>query len=166
MIRRLYKRWHPDKNVGNESVACEIFKFIRQLVLKLENGENIDNDDKPDTFAPQRNPHSQFWSHFETWNHDARTDFSHQQERTNSTKCNASTRGYRNESVPSHAEARQWMKQAKLDLKAALEFLPSAKNGPTFNWICYMCYQVYICFTDKGYCGRDHMITVFTFTFQ
>jgi hypothetical protein len=28
------------------------------------------------------------------------------------------------------------MKQAKLDLKAALEFLPSSKNGPTFNWIC------------------------------
>ena len=98
--------------------------------------------------------------------YDARTDFSHQQERTNSTKCNASTRGYRNESVPSHAEARQWMKQAKLDLKAALKFLPRAEDGPTFNWICYMCYQVYICFTDKGYCGRDHMITVFTFTFQ
>jgi hypothetical protein len=41
------------------------------------------------------------------------------------------------------------MKQAKIDLKAALEFLPSAKNGPTFNWICYMCYQVYIYFTDN-----------------
>jgi hypothetical protein len=33
IIKRLYKKWHPDKNFGNELVTTEVFKFIKQAVL-------------------------------------------------------------------------------------------------------------------------------------
>jgi sacsin len=36
IIKRLYKKWHPDKNFGNELVTTEVFKFIKQAVLNIE----------------------------------------------------------------------------------------------------------------------------------
>lgn len=43
--------------------------------------------------------------------------------------------------MPSVAEARQWMRQAKMDFTAADQFFPHAVSGHHFNWICIMCYQ-------------------------
>jgi hypothetical protein len=41
IIKRLYKKWHPDKNFGNELVTTEVFKFIKQAVLNIERGNDI-----------------------------------------------------------------------------------------------------------------------------
>ena len=41
IIKRLYKKWHPDKKFGNELVATEVFKFIKQAVMNIERGSDI-----------------------------------------------------------------------------------------------------------------------------
>jgi hypothetical protein len=42
VIKRLYKKWHPDKNHGNEAVATKVFQFIKQIVFRMESGQDID----------------------------------------------------------------------------------------------------------------------------
>ncbi|CAG2253135.1 SACS [Mytilus edulis] len=44
IIKRFFKKWHPDKNHGNEKIATEVFKFIKNLVLQMENGEDVDTN--------------------------------------------------------------------------------------------------------------------------
>jgi sacsin len=44
VIKRLYKKWHPDKNHGNEAVATKVFQFIKQIVFRMESGQDIDTD--------------------------------------------------------------------------------------------------------------------------
>ena len=43
-IKRLYLKWHPDKN--NHKLATEAFKFIKQQISKLELGLNEDQEDE------------------------------------------------------------------------------------------------------------------------
>jgi sacsin len=35
IIKRLYKKWHPDKNFGNELVTTEVFKFMVHKIVDL-----------------------------------------------------------------------------------------------------------------------------------
>jgi hypothetical protein len=49
------------------------------------------------------------------------------------------------EPVPSSADAKQWMHQAKRDFSAASQFLGEAEKGHNFNWICFLCQQVNYC---------------------
>ena len=38
LIRRLYLKWHPDKNLGNPVIAEEAFKFLKQELERQEHG--------------------------------------------------------------------------------------------------------------------------------
>ena len=36
VIKRLYLRWHPDKNVGNDELCIEVFKHLQNEISRLE----------------------------------------------------------------------------------------------------------------------------------
>ena len=36
VVKRLYLRWHPDKNPGNEDLCKEVFKFLKEEIVKLD----------------------------------------------------------------------------------------------------------------------------------
>ncbi|XP_052100068.1 sacsin-like isoform X2 [Mytilus californianus] len=140
LIKRLYKKWHPDKNHGNEFASTEVFKFIKQAVLNLERGHGI-RDNNTEDFDFSRN--SAFWSHFQTWDHDATNNSErHSSETNGGGGAQGHTAGRQmREPVPSLAEANQWMQQAKRDVTAASNFFEAAEVGHNFNWICFICYQ-------------------------
>jgi sacsin len=69
IIKRLYKKWHPDKNFGNELVTTEVFKFIKQAVLNIERGNDINTRYDSQDFSDLSRD-SQFWAHFQTWDRD------------------------------------------------------------------------------------------------
>ncbi|CAG2253089.1 SACS [Mytilus edulis] len=138
VIKRLYKKWHPDKNHGNEDLAKTVFQFLQQIVLKMESGQDIDSDSSS-TFKPPSS--SYFYSYFRTWDEDARHDSSRNQRRGKRGGRSGHTKRQPQEPVPSHHESRQWIKQAKVHLTGAVEFLPHAEKGPNFNIICMICYQ-------------------------
>ncbi|XP_076101811.1 sacsin-like isoform X2 [Mytilus galloprovincialis] len=151
IIKRFFKKWHPDKNHGNEKIATEVFKFIKNLVLQMENGEDVDANTNSNFKQPPRN--STFWEHFRTWERDTTEDKNNSEQRSQSSGCGTSSgRRQDKQEVPSVAEARQWMRQAKLDFTAAKQFLPSAETGPHFNWICIMCYQTAMMFQVQMIC--------------
>ncbi|CAG2253122.1 unnamed protein product [Mytilus edulis] len=141
IIKRFFKKWHPDKTMVTEKNATEIFKFIKKIVLQMENGGDIDANTNSNFNQPPRN--STFWEHFRTWERDTTEDKNYSEQRNQSSSGCGTSSGRRQDKqeVPSVAEARQWMRQAKLDFTAAKQFLPSAETGPHFNWICIMCYQ-------------------------
>ncbi|VDI11137.1 sacsin [Mytilus galloprovincialis] len=139
VVRRLYKKWHPDKNIGNEDFAKKVCQFLQQIVFKLESGQDIDSDSSS-TFEPSTG--SNFYSHFRTWDRDARHD-SNRNKRRRGRRGGGSGHSRRqpSEPVPSCHESRQWIRQAKIHLTGAIEFLPKADIGPNFNSICMICYQ-------------------------
>ncbi|CAG2253118.1 SACS [Mytilus edulis] len=174
VIKRLYKKWHPDKNHGNEKKATEVFKYLRKIVLQLERGEDIDSDKTSDSSSSRSNfyenfksyhsndrsrskfysnfrhysddnsgryagSHSTFWSDFGRWEYDTWEDSYYRSSQGNRSR--GTRHQTRDEKVPSVAEARQWMRQAKMDFTAADQFFPHAVSGQHFNWICIMCYQ-------------------------
>ena len=145
IIKRLYKKWHPDKNFGNELVTTEVFKFIKQAVLNIERGNNINTRYDSQDFS-DFSRHSQFWAHFQTWDRDTGHDTNQSPGTSGSENQSAHTRGRQfYEPVPSSADAKQWMHQAKRDFSAASQFLVEAEKGHNFKWICFLCQQVNYC---------------------
>jgi sacsin len=147
IIKRLYKKWHPDKNFGNELVATEVFKFIKQAVLNIERGNDINTRYDSQDFN-EFSKDSQFWDHFQTWDQDTRhtTNQAPAAGTSGNENQSAHTRGRQcYEPVPSSADAKQWMHQAKRDFSAASQFLVEAEKGHNFNWICFLCQQVNYC---------------------
>ena len=45
IIKRLYLRWHPDKNIGNEDFCSKVFQYIKQVICKLEKKLPLDDED-------------------------------------------------------------------------------------------------------------------------
>ena len=39
-VKRMYLKWHPDKNQGNEEVATEVAKHIQNEVNRIEKGQS------------------------------------------------------------------------------------------------------------------------------
>ncbi|XP_066542092.1 sacsin [Hoplias malabaricus] len=117
-IRRLYLRWHPDKNMNNQYLANEAFKYLKNKIEQLERG---------------RTTSSSGWSNFSEsyskWNNEARSHRSGR-ERFNQNNFNFGNFNFRpqytNSSsqqrqapTPNREEAKRWYKQAQWDLQAA-----------------------------------------------
>jgi sacsin len=142
IIKRLYKKWHPDKNFGNELVTTEVFKFIKQAVLNIERGNDINTRYDSQDFSDLSRD-SQFWAHFQTWDRDTGHHTNQSPGTSGNKNQSAHTRGRQFcQPVPSSADAKQWMHQAKRDFSAASQFLVEAEKGHNFNWICFLCQQV------------------------
>ena len=128
LLRRLRAKWHPDNNLENRERANEVFQFLEGLIRKLKSGKLIDGqsskttgyrgEDIPDTFVQPAPP-------------------SPRQYRARSHAMSAYMEKM---SIP--RVARQWLRQAECDVRAAKEFDPHAGSVLAFNWICYQCHQV------------------------
>ncbi|CAG2253126.1 unnamed protein product [Mytilus edulis] len=92
---------------------------VGDYVALLLSEEKMDGDE----FIPAE--------HFRTWERDTTEDKNYSEQRSQSSSgCGTSSgRRQHKQEVSSVAEARQWMRQAKLDFTAAKQFLPSAETG-------------------------------------
>ena len=148
VIKRLYLKWHPDKNIGNEKFCEEVFKYIKEIMYKLEHGIPLDDDDT-DGVSGQRRAYddftsSEYFNFFERMNRRGRRD----RDRANTFYAPGPS-GYRpshrdscNKPFKDFAEARRWQRQAGIDLRNARETIDTPGDPSAYNWICYMCHQV------------------------
>ena len=149
-LKRLYLKYHPDKNTDNSHLFNEVFKHLKILIKRLEKGLSIvDYNSKISDKCNQ----GTYWdsSYFEHLNQRARQHSYSQQKKGSNYKnmCSSSQRTYRNffanfskkrKNDPKKAEL--WMKQAQHDAEAALN-----DSNPEFKsaqWRCIKYYQVFV----------------------
>ncbi|XP_078720978.1 sacsin isoform X2 [Lampetra fluviatilis] len=165
VIRRLYLKWHPDKNADHLEIANEVFKHLQTEIRRLETGAMESNKDKS-----QRRPFGSarfyadsfsFEKFFKSWNQEAT---SHSQEKQGyrekfSASAQSGSQSDRAFVPPTSkvagnpVEALRWIRQARANLSAARNDLHRNAN----EWLCFKCYQaVKLALIAVEYCVRGH----------
>ena len=136
VIKRLYLRWHPDKNVGSEELCNEVFKHLQNEISRLERGEprDIPQTHAGFTESTQRTSYDDF---FFSWGNRARQH--HAQREGYRTRQQSHGSSYDRQN-PQPGEARRWFRQAHADVTAVMNDIVS--NKPSFEWACFKCQQV------------------------
>ena len=153
-IRRLYLKWHPDKNPDQPELAEEVFKFLRRQIERLERGLSLEDTDIEEAadFTP-RGP-SSFWrEYFTHWDQTAHDHHSYWQSEFNfhqrSTGGSSRTyypfddfESYRRPATQP-AEAKRWLKQADVEYRALCTLFDQISTFRELSGhVCYMAHQV------------------------
>ncbi|XP_077982053.1 sacsin-like [Glandiceps talaboti] len=133
VVHRLNKRWHPDKNPGNEYIATESFKYLRREIDRREEGR----------------PYSERFSRFyDKWDDEAtrqrqqREEYEKNFSRNREPFGESSSHGSYvppsfNKSTPNPTAARIWFEQAEEDLSSAEQDL----HANAYAWACFKIQQ-------------------------
>ncbi|KAJ7995472.1 hypothetical protein DPEC_G00244910 [Dallia pectoralis] len=151
IIRRLYLKWHPDKNSENLDIATEVFKHLQIEINRMEKHTLIDqqNTDRASrrTFSTSstrfQSEKSSFQRFYTSWNQEATSHKSEKQQfREQFTTYAGSSHSNRFfvpptfKSVGNPMEARRWLRQARANFSAARNDLHKNAN----EWVCFKCY--------------------------
>ena len=156
-LRRLYLKWHPDKNLDNVQFAEDIFKY---LVSQIELLDKTSSNEEPlyDSYSPgQRGTWQQT---FDQWNKTAHQhSFFSQRENSNGDGENFEDRGH----TSSHSEnvfasspfcfkfqpkkdpqeGQRWVRQAVVDFRALYDLHHQLATYPQLSGhVCFMAHQV------------------------
>ncbi|KAK2905345.1 hypothetical protein Q8A67_007144 [Cirrhinus molitorella] len=132
-LKRLYLRWHPDKNPDNEALATEAFKYLQKRIEELQQGTTT-------TTAHSTSSNSRdFQDFYNMWNTEAQ---SHRRGRERFYQ-NYSRRHYnfwsyhRETPRPNREEAKRWYEQAQCDIKSA----HNDTGGDSSEWCLFKVHQ-------------------------
>ncbi|XP_067364140.1 sacsin isoform X3 [Channa argus] len=151
IIRRLYLKWHPDKNAENLDIATEVFKHLQNEINRMEKQSLADqqNADRASRrsfstsstrFQSEKFSFQRFYS---SWNQEATSHKSERQQfREHYTNYAGSSHSHRFfvpptfKTVGNPVEARRWLRQARANYSAARNDLHKNAN----EWVCFKCY--------------------------
>ena len=153
--KRLYLRWHPDKNPDQIQLCTEVCKILQHLIELLERGRSIDDYDISDRGSSSSRSTSDHRSDFDDFYHWAGQRARYYNQRRDRSSRRSSGRysggfyssrqehenffsGFRNNQNPQPGEARRWMRQAWHDLGAVIN------DHNAFDWKCLKCFKVSI----------------------
>ncbi|KAL1268265.1 hypothetical protein QQF64_033628, partial [Cirrhinus molitorella] len=132
-LKRLYLRWHPDKNPDNEALATEAFRYLQKRIEELQQGTTT-------TTAHSTSSNSRdFQDFYNMWNTEAQ---SHRRGRERFYQ-NYSRRHYnfwsyhRETPRPNREEAKRWYEQAQCDIKSA----HNDTGGDSSEWCLFKVHQ-------------------------
>ncbi|XP_030633609.1 sacsin [Chanos chanos] len=149
-IRRLYLKWHPDKNAENLDIATEVFKHLQNEISRMEKqsqAEQTTDRASRRTFSASstrfQSEKFSFQRFYTSWNQEAtshKSERQHFRERfTSHTGTTHSNRFFvppSFKSVGNPVEARRWLRQARANFSAARNDLHKNAN----EWVCFKCY--------------------------
>ncbi|KAI4815986.1 hypothetical protein KUCAC02_006107 [Chaenocephalus aceratus] len=150
IIRRLYLKWHPDKNAENLDVATEVFKHLQNEINRMEKQTLTDQQNSERTsrrsysttssrFQSEKSSYQRFYS---SWNQEATSHKSERHFREHYTSHAGSSQSHRFfvpptfKTVGNPVEARRWLRQARANYSAARNDLHKNAN----EWVCFKCY--------------------------
>ncbi|KAM7407589.1 hypothetical protein PAMA_003352 [Pampus argenteus] len=134
-IRRLYLRWHPDKNPDCQLLATETFKYLKNRIDELSNGTGRGTGNTAGPSHPGRRSH--FRDFYQQWNQEASY---HRSGRERFFRDNHFYNFWsHNENVPrpNREEAQRWCRQARCDLNAAYK----DTGGGSTEWCLFKVHQ-------------------------
>ncbi|KAM9853358.1 sacsin isoform 2-T2 [Aulostomus maculatus] len=151
IMRRLYLKWHPDKNAENLEIATEVFKHLQNEINRMEKQSLADqqNTDRASRrsfstsssrFQSEKFSFQRFYS---SWNQEATSHKSERQQfREHYPSYAGSSHSHRFfvpptfKTVGNPVEARRWLRQARANYSAARNDLHKNAN----EWVCFKCY--------------------------
>ncbi|MBN3300144.1 SACS protein, partial [Amia calva] len=150
IIRRLYLKWHPDKNADNLDIATEVFKHLQNEINRMEKQGQADQAADRAARRPFSASSTRFQSEkfsfqrfYTSWNQEATSHKSERQQfREQFTGYAGSSHSPRFfvpptfKSVGNPVEARRWLRQARANFSAARNDLHKNAN----EWVCFKCY--------------------------
>ena len=185
-IRRLYLKWHPDRNRDNPNFAEKVFQFMQTQIEHLQRGEPLDDPEQ----QPSRPPSNSAWGRFyQDWD---RTAQQHQRSYESENRSRGRSRGSGGGShgspftagddnfrVPRQPEeGRRWLRQATVDRKVLnllCDQMSSHGDDEIAGHVCFMAHQVAEKVLKAGMyavCGlddsglRDHVLTRHAYALQ
>jgi sacsin len=149
-IRRLYLRWHPDKNLDNVELANEVFVFLKKQIERLEQGLDPEEKEEDEVDAESSSPQwrERYSSWEETVNSHSRYRSRHEQYFRSRSNWGGVGSGMAGGSWPTPqpnvSEGRRWVLQAEYDFMAveALYEKAVASNSKLFSHVCFMAHEV------------------------
>ena len=170
-LRRLYLKWHPDRNPDNPEFAEKVYKFLRAQIDKLEQGLPLDDPDHEQTTPSYRNTSTRgtwWWREFRDWDRTANQhrwyyarDYEHRRSRGGSR--GSRSRGHRSQGfgwsyssfftagdesfrVPRQpVEGQRWIRQATYDHKLLMilyDQMISLNDTSIAAHVCFLAHQV------------------------
>ena len=136
VIKRLYLRWHPDKNVGDEEFCNEVCKHLQSETSRLERGEPR-GCQQTQNMGASGAQHGSYHEFFTCWRGRARQ---HHTQRERYRTGQQFYGGAPRRPNPQPGEARRWFRQAKADISAVENDI--AYGRPSCEWACFKCHQV------------------------
>ncbi|XP_078511028.1 sacsin-like isoform X1 [Lissotriton helveticus] len=139
-VRRLYLKYHPDKNIGQEKLATEICKYLQQRIKDLETGRLYNKHGNSNNWSKQSGGFSNFWGQWDGEAHQHRRYHEHFSSRSN---CDYDfwkfhrQHNSKNKEAPRPEEAKRWFRQAECDLRAAANSV--GLDSP--EWVFYKVHQ-------------------------
>ena len=140
-VRRLYLKWHPDKNLDNVVKATEIFLFLKKQISLLERGAPLGSSEAEGTrYAPPKSKGSsrddyEFPYHkWDNWANAQRK--SHEQD----AMGDPGPEFPRDEGNPE--EGWRWLKQAEIDYGVLCDMYSKASANSGYAHVCFMAHQV------------------------
>lgn len=148
VVKRLFLRWHPDKNIGCD-ITHEVMQFLLNEIEKMEKlFPSTWRENLRETKQKQKgtsNAAEGFQEFFNQWNQRAR-----QERETFNTfkqqKHHGGPAGKRS-TDPQRNEAKRWMRQGKQDFVAAEHLQAQDATFPAL--VCFLCQQA----TEKVFKG-------------
>uniref|UniRef100_A0A8C2FV99 Sacsin molecular chaperone n=1 Tax=Cyprinus carpio TaxID=7962 RepID=A0A8C2FV99_CYPCA len=150
IIRRLYLKWHPDKNSENLDIATEVFKHLQNEISRMEKQTQAEQTTDRGSRRPFSASSTRFQSEkfsfqrfYTSWNQEATSHKSEKQQfREQFTSYAGTSHSNRFfvppsfKSVGNPVEARRWLRQARANFSAARNDLHKNAN----EWVCFKCY--------------------------
>lgn len=130
-LKRLYLRWHPDKNINCHDLATEAFKYLMNRIDELLNGR------AQNAGSAHRGTNQDFRHFYSSWNQEASY---HRRGRERFYRAHHHYNFYAyNQSVPqpNRREAQRWCRQARCDLQAARK----DADGSSTEWCLFKVHQ-------------------------
>ncbi|KAM3842985.1 sacsin-like [Diretmus argenteus] len=131
-IKRMYLRWHPDKNPDCEQLATEAFKYLQRRIDELTRGKPANSSYPWDD--------TNFSDFYRQWDQEANR---HRRGRERYYQRHRYSHNYNfwehyaNVPRPNREEAQRWCRQARCDLSAASK----DTGGGSTEWCLFKVHQ-------------------------
>lgn len=132
-IKRLYLRWHPDKNPDCLPLATESFKYLQNRIDELSKGKTL----TATTNSSYSSRSSGYRNFYQQWDQEARHHRSGRERFFRSYHSYNFWSHNTNIPKPNKKEAQRWFKQARCDLDAA----QVDTSGKSTEWCFFKVHQ-------------------------